>query len=76
MSNVTIQDLLHRASEAITRNETWIYRVADNNGKMVSKVKRTREFLCDVADDLIATTRKWSHLQAEVNAYREGGLPL
>ena len=66
MPNITLQDLLHRASEAITRDEKWIYKAS------YSKNKRSREFLCDVADHLIATTVKWSHLQSALNVYREG----
>jgi hypothetical protein len=30
-----------------------------------------RWFKCAVADDLIATTEKWGHLQPEMNAYRK-----
>lgn len=71
MAQPTLQELLARADTAITRNENRIHDVAANTGSIVGNVKHMRWFKCAVADDLIATTDKWSHLQPEMNAYRK-----
>jgi hypothetical protein len=71
MAKATLTELLARAQSAIDRNEVRIYDVAANNGQIVGNVKKMEWFKLAVADDLIATTDKWSHLQAELNAHRK-----
>ncbi len=72
MPKATLQELLARADTAITRNETRIHDVAANTGSIVGNVKHMRHFKLEVADDLIATTEKWGHLQPELNRHRDG----
>ena len=71
MAKATLTELLARAKSAIDRNENLIHDVAANSGSIVGNVKHMRWFKLEVADALIATTDKWSHLQAELNAHRK-----
>lgn len=70
MGKPTLKELLDRASSAISRNENIIYDVAAQSGSMVDNVKHMRWFKMAVADELVATTDRWSHLQKELNDYR------
>jgi type VI protein secretion system component VasF len=67
----TLEELLARATSALQRNEVRVHDVAANTGSIVGNVSHMRWFKCAVADDLIATTEKWGHLQPEMNAYRK-----
>ncbi len=70
MPKATLQELLARADSAIARNENLIHDVAANSGSIVGNVKHMRFFKLEVADELVARTEKWSHLQKELNDHR------
>ena len=61
----TIRDLMQRARSAINRDEEIIYDVAAEYDQQVGNVKHMRWFLMAVAEEIIVTNSKYSHLNVE-----------